>query len=429
MAKKKSKSKIWILIVVILVLIILLGAAFVLFKGNNVMAVTVGKVERKNIVQTVSAIGKIDAETEVKISSETSGEIIYLGVHEGDTVKQGTILVKIKPDIVESMLEQAQAAADASKMGIDVRKAQKDEAEISLKRITELYKKQFASNDELDKAKSAYDQAVSNYQVSLASYQQSLANFKEVKNNMARTTIISPINGIITKLSVEKGEKVVGTAQYAGTELMVVSDLNVMNAMVDVDENDIINVKTGDTTIIEVDAIPDKKLNGVVIEIGHSAAVSQLGTQDQVTNFKVKVRITDRENRLRPGMSCSVDIQTQTREKVLAVPLQAVTVRENQGGGMKSDVPSDDKKDDDNNKKVKFEKPPSVVFVKDGNKVKMTTVKTGISDKGFIEITEGLNENQEIVTGNYLTVSKLLQDGSIVRADSLSEKFKSGEKK
>ncbi len=429
MAKKKSKKKVYITISFLVIIIAAIIIFLVSGKSDAAISVTVSKVEKKTITQTVTAIGKIEAETEVKISSETSGEIVFLAVKEGDTVKANSLLARIKPDIIETQLEQYKAAADAAKVQIDARKLARERAKSELNRISELYAKKFASTDEFEAATNNFDQSEKNYQSALYQYEQALATLKQIQRSADRTTIFSPINGIVTKLSVEKGEKVVGTAQYAGTEMMVISDLSVMNAIVEVDENDIVMVKIGDTARVEIDAIQDVIYKGTVIEIGHSAVQSSLGTQDQVTNFKVKIRLLDKEARLRPGMSCNVDIETETRENVLTIPLQSVTVRDSKlenapdvGSQAIRTVEEDDKK-------KKVERPASVVFIKDGKKVKMVTVKTGISDKGFIEITEGLKEGEEVVSGSYLAISKLLKDGALIKIDSLSKKKKKEEKK
>lgn len=418
MGKKKSKKRLFITFGVILILFVVIILAFVVKGDNDVVKVTTAKVERRTIVQTVSAVGKIEPEVKVKISSETSGEIIYLGVREGDTVKAGQLLVRIKPDIVETQLEQFKSAADAAKLETEVLLAEKIRSESELKRIAELYKKEFASKQEFELAKANFDRAYANYNAGIARYEQALAAYKQMQKSAERTTIRSPINGIVTKLSVEKGEKVVGTAQMAGTEIMEIADLSVMNAIVEVDENDIVQVKVGDSSIIEVDAIPDIIYKGIVWETGHSAITSGLGTQDQVTNFKVKVRFLQPDHKLRPGMSCNVDIQTLKRENVLAVPLQAVTVRlENvekspdvQEGGIQ--------KEGGKEEKIKRPSAPSVVFLNKDGKAKMVQVKTGISDKGYIEIIEGLQEGQEIVSGSFMAVSKQLKDGSTIKVNA-----------
>ncbi len=424
MAKKKSKKKVYITISFLVIIIAAIIIFLVAGKSDAAISVTVSKVEKKTITQTVTAIGKIEAETEVKISSETSGEIVFLAVKEGDTVKANSLLARIKPDIIETQLEQYKAAADAAKVQIDARKLARERAKSELNRVSELYAKKFASTDEFEAATNNFDQSEKNYQSALFQYEQALATLKQIQRSADRTTIFSPINGIVTKLSVEKGEKVVGTAQYAGTEMMVISDLSVMNSIVEVDENDITMVKIGDTARVEIDAIQDVIYKGTVIEVGHSAIQSSLGTQDQVTNFKVKIRLLDREPRLRPGMSCNVDIETETRENVLAIPLQSVTVRDSKLETAPDIGSQDIKAVEEEDKKKKVEHPASVVFVKDGKKVKIATVKTGISDKGFIEITEGLKEGEEVVSGSYMAVSKLLKDGSVIRIDSLSKKKK-----
>lgn len=422
---KKKKLKVWAIAIILVVLLAVVSALLLLNKGDQAIAVTTTKVERRTITQTVSAVGKIEPEIEVKISSETSGEIQFLGVREGDTVRLGQLLVRIKPDILESQLEQFRAAANASKIEIEIAKTELERSENDLKRIADLYKKEFASKQEFELAKANYEKAKSSYSVTLARYEQAQANLRQVEKTLSRTVITSPINGIVTSLSVQKGEKVVGTAQMAGTEMMRISDLGVMNAMVEVDENDVVLVKVGDTSKIEIDAFSDKSYKGVVVEVGHSAVIAQQGTQDQVTNFKVKIRLLETEEKLRPGMSCNVEINTETKQNVLAIPLQAVTVRESKSSDIEFSGGIEVKKIDDNSDKKKNQtKIQSVVFVKKDNNVKQVNVKTGISDKGFIEILEGLNEGDEVVSGNYLAVSRLLQDGSIIKIDTTKKRTK-----
>ena len=432
MAKKKSKKKLFIILGIIFLFVLLIGIIVVKSSGIKPLPVTVAKVIRKTITQTVSAVGKIQPETEVKVSPETSGEVIFFGVKEGDYVKTGQLLVRIKPDIIETQMEQYKEGAEAAKVDIDARKADVDKTKADLKRATELYAKSFLSKEEFDRADAAFKQAESGYQGSLHRYTQSLAALKQFEKSFLRTTIYSPMSGVVTKLSIEKGETALGTAQMQGTEMMRISDLNVMNAVVDVDENDIVHVKIGDTARVEVDAIPNKVLKGVVLEIGHSAITSQLGTQDQVINFSVKIRLIDAENQLRPGMSCSVEIETETKVNTLAVPQQAVTIRDSVFN-TKSDLTQDEQelktKADEEKDKQKQKRPESIVFIYDNQKAKIKKVKTGISDKGFIEILEGLKEGDDIISGSYFTVSKLLQDGSMVYIDTMSNKKKNWDKK
>ena len=418
MAKKKSKKTLIIVINIIVVAAIVVIIS-ITKQGNGAIDVTTSNVEKRTITQTVSAIGTIEPETEVKVSSQTSGEIIYLGVKEGDTVKANQLLVRIKPDIIDAQLKQMEASAEASKMDIATREAEKDKLKAELTRITELFKKEFASQKELDIAKAAYEQSVSGYKSSMARYEQALAALQQTKREQERTSIFTPMGGVVTSLSVEMGEKVVGTGMMAGTEMMRVSDLSVMNAVVEVDENDIVMVSIGDTAMIEVDAIPDKKYKGVVLEIGHSAISASQGTQDQVVNFKVKIRFIDEEPKLRPGMSCNVDINTETKYNVIAVPLQAVTIRDaklDAQPDLMKETTTDKKKNDVN------EKPQSIVFIYNNGKAKLTKVETGISDKGFIEIKSGLSEGDKVISGTFLAVSKLLNDGSPVKIDSLGKK-------
>jgi len=427
MAKKKNSKMKWILITLIPI-VVLISVYMVFFKKtDDSIVVTTAKVGRKTIVQKVSAVGNIKPETEVKISSETSGELIFLGVQEGDTVSKGQILAKVKPDIIETQLKQQEAALDAAKMEIEFQKANVEQTKAIFLRTKELFGKEFASKQDLENAKANYDKAQSQYQSSLARFEQSQASLSQIKRSADRTTIYSPIDGVVTSLAVELGEKILGTAQFQGTEIMRVADLNVINAIVEVDENDIVLIEKGDSVKIEIDAFKDKLFSGYVLEIGHSAIVSNTGSQDQVTNFEVKVRLVDYNNKIRPGMSCAVKIETETRKDVLSVPLGAVTVRTTMGkdgmeGGMRGGPRgsgSGEGRARTNNDEKKFEdmKPKPVVFVKENNLAIMRKVEVGISDNGFIEIVKGLKEGEEIVSGNYAAVSKDLSDSSKIKLE------------
>lgn len=421
MAKKKKSKLKWIILSIILILILTFVYFSFFVKQDNSIVVTTAKVAQRTIVQKVSAVGSIKPETEVKISSETSGELIYLGVKEGDTVSQGQVLAKVKPDIIETQLKQQEAALDAAKMDIEFQKANVEQTKAIFLRTKELFGKEFASKQDLENAKANYDKAQSQYQSSLARYEQSQASLSQIKRSADRTTIYSPINGVVTSLLVELGEKILGTQQFQGTEIMKVADLNIVNAIVEVDENDIVLIEKGDTARVEIDAFPNKIFNGYVIEIGHSAIVSNTGSQDQVTNFEVKIRLLDYNRKIRPGMSCAVKIETDIRENVLAVPLQAVTVRTNVNkkeemrGGLR-------KVEDD--KQMMGGRPKPVVFIKEGNKAILNPVEVGISDNGFIEVINGLKEGQEIISGNYAAVSKELNDSSLIRIESEEQKGK-----
>ncbi len=419
---KKSRARIWWIIIIILVCLGVAGGVLYMKGRDTSTKVQVEKVERRTITQSVSAIGKIQPETEVKISSEASGEIIFLGAKEGDLIRKNQLLARIKPDLVETQLDRA--SLKASQVAIEIAKVEMDRSESELKRVSSLYAKEYASKQDLETAKANFDRASGQYQTALSDKVRNQAALKQVEVSLSRTSIYSPMEGTLTKLSVESGEKVVGTAQMQGTEMMRISDLHVMNAIVDVDENDVVKVKLGDTARVKIDAYPDKIFNGFVYEISHSPKQKGIGTQDEVIDFEVKIRLIDREETLRPGMSCNVEIETETHQNVLAVPLQAVTIRND-----------DSKKWDDEEKKdgaiqtekvsqpkVKDNRPPQVVFTVDNRKAKSARVETGISDKGYIEVKSGLKEGQTIVTGSYNTVSKVLQDDMVIQVDSASKK-------
>ncbi|MBK9246961.1 MAG: efflux RND transporter periplasmic adaptor subunit [Ignavibacteria bacterium] len=423
MAKNNSKAKVitWILIGVVVCGGV--GAFIVASKRDQGTSVTIEKVSRRNITQIVSAIGKIQPETEVKISSEASGEVVFLGAKDGDTVKTNQILVRIKPDLIETQLEQFEASARSSQVAIDAVKAEVSRTEADLKRISELYKKEFASREEFDRAKSNFEQAQSRYQSSISDYNRAVSALKQVKVQATRTSIFAPMNGVVTSRTVELGEKVLGTAQMQGTEMMRIADLSVMNALVDVDENDIVNVKIGDTARVTVDALPDKSITGIVIAIAHSAKVNKLGTQDEVTNFQVKIRIVDNDAKLRPGMSCNVDIETETHRDVLSVPLQSVTVRDTAFNSSPDITQSRLKNIDEDKNKRASKRPPAVVFLNDNLKAKMVHVETGLSDRGYIEIKSGLTEKAVVISGSFQAVSRDLKDGALIKVDT-SQKMK-----
>lgn len=422
---KKSRTGLWILISTLVVLAAI-AAYYLYYKGKDSSTkVQVETVGRRSITQTVSAIGKIQPETEVKVSSEASGEIIQLNVKEGDFVNRGTLLARIKPDLFETQLEQYRVSVKSSAVAIDIAKVEMERSEIDLKRVSELYKKEYASKQEFETAKAAYDRAQGQYQQMLNDKLRAEAALKQVEVSASRTTIYAPMSGTVTKLDVESGEKVVGTAQMQGTEMMRISDLNVMNAIVDVDENDVVKVKLGDTAKVKIDAFPDSTFVGYVYEISHSPKQKGIGTQDEVINFEVKIRLIGKEVRLRPGMSCSVEIQTETHANVLAVPLQAVTIRKpEQKNGEEKDKDGQITTTKVGENSKKDERPPQVVFIYDNGKAKEQKVETGISDKGYIEVKSGIKDGQTVISGSYNTIAKVLQDDMKVKIDTTSAKKK-----
>ena len=416
---KRTFSKKTIVIVIVSIVVVLAVVSIIVGKGDTTTHVSVESVGRRTITETVSAIGKVQPQTEVKISSEASGEVVFLGAKEGDSIRKGQLLVRIKPDLIETQMQQFEAALESAKVGITIAKVEVDRADQELKRVLALYQKQYASKQEMEIAKATYDRASGQYQTALSEKTRNEAALKQVRVSLSRTSIYAPISGVLTKLSIELGEKVVGTAQMQGTELMRISDLNVMNAIVDVDENDVVKVHTGDTTHVKIDAYPNREFLGYVSEVSHSPKQVGVGTQDEVINFEVKVRLLDKEVTLRPGMSCSVEIETETHANVIAVPLQSVTIRteaksQEGGDGMTTTSVKEDKRRDT--------RPPQVVFLVVNGKAKMVRIESGLSDRDYIEVVSGVKEGQTVVSGSYNTIAKVLHDSMAVNIETPKKK-------
>jgi HlyD family secretion protein len=413
--------------------------------------VAVTKASQKDIVETVSASGKIQPEIEVKLSPEVSGEIVELTVKEGDLVKKGQLLCKIRPDILVSGYERTVASYNAQKASVAGAEQQIIQAQVNLKNIEarfkrnqSLYKDKVISAAEFDAAQAEYQTAKSNLESARQSLvgakfglQQSGAGVKEASDNLARTNIYAPVDGIVSKLNVEKGERVVGTAQMTGTEIMTIANLSSMEVNVEVNENDINRLSLGDTAVIEVDAFMDKKFKGIVTEIASSASV--VGTSaDQVTNFAVKIRIlpesygtlTNKGNSsspFKPGLSATVDIQTE-RTRGLIVPIQSVTIREEEKSkDSKVDGPA---KDEEEQKKKDKTKPKAkeYVFVVEAGKVKQVEVKTGIQDDQNIIIISGLKPGQQVVSAPYAAISKMLKNDMAVEVVEKEKLFSTDKK-
>lgn len=417
---KKSIGKKKIAIIAIVVIAIAAVVLAVFGRGDKATTVTVENVSRRTITETVSAIGKIQPETEVKISSEASGEVIYVGAKEGDSIRKGQLLVRIQPDLIETQVDQFRAALASAKVGIEIAKAELERAEADMKRVLSLYQKQFASKQEMETSKAAYERALGQYQTALTEKSRTEAALKQISVSLSRTSIYAPIGGVLTKLDIEQGEKVVGTAQMQGTEMMRISDLNVMNAIVDVDENDVVKVHVGDTARVKIDAYPNREFLGFVAEVSHSPKQKGIGTQDEVINFEVKIRLVDKEITLRPGMSCSVEIETETHSNVLSVPLQSITIRSD---AKKIAEPTDEMATTSvRETKRRDMRPPQVVFVVENGKVRMVTIESGLSDSDFIEVKNGLKDGQTVVSGSYNTISKVLRDSMTVVVENTKKK-------
>ncbi len=454
------KKIIWIIIIGVLTV-----AGVFIFKkysGTKAISVITETAKKRNIVETVSANGKIQPEVEVKISSDVSGEIVELFVKEGNQVKKGDILCKINPLIYESNLSRMEATLNGAKANLSNSKARLEQVkasyvniEASYLRNKKLLEQGAISQSDFDIAKAAYDGAIAdvkgageNVNASDYNVKSTEASLKEAKDNLAKTIIFSPVSGTVSKLNKEKGERVVGTAQMEGTEIMRLANLNEMEVSVDVNENDIVRVHSGDTTLIEVDAYIDRKFKGVVTEIANSANTTGV-TAEQVTNFTVKIRILQESYQdlvnankysapFRPGMSATVDIQTKEAKNIISVPIQSVTTRtdssafleknvknqeEGEQGIVVNNTNDDDKKDLKDVLKVEV-----CVFVFSDGKAKMVKVKTGIQDSNYIEITEGIKDGDEVISGPYSAIAKQLKDATEVKKVDKSELY-SGSKK
>lgn len=420
-----SKKTVYFLLggaIVIIATLIGLSKAGVIGNKDEGKEVEISKVVASTIVETVSATGKIQPEIEVKLSSMVSGEIIALNVKEGQVVKKGDLLVKINPDLYTSGLDRSMANLSGTKAGLTQSEASYKEAKANYERNKTLYDKGVISKSDWDKAISSYEVAKAARQNSYYNVQSASASVTEAKDNLGRTLIYAPADGTISVLNVELGERVLGTQQMAGTELLRVANLNNMEVEVDVNENDIVKVKIGDEANVEVDAYLKKKFKGVVTSISNSA--SSTLTSDQVTNFKVKVRILKESYQdllegqpstyspFRPGMTATVDIITKTKSNVLAVPISSVVVKSDTTAvkDFKVEDPSEDKKVAPKSDK-KFE----CVFVKVGDKAKIRIIKTGIQDDTNIEVLTGLKPGDVVITGPYTTVSKELNSGDKVK--------------
>ncbi|MGB7786951.1 MAG: efflux RND transporter periplasmic adaptor subunit [Salinimicrobium sp.] len=413
---KKKTLYIIIGIAVVLIALLIVGKKAGWFgKSGNFKEVEITEVERTDIVEKVSATGKIQPEVEVKLSSEVSGEIIELPVVEGQQVQKGDLLVRVNPELYQSSLERSRAGLQNIRAGLAQAEASLREAQSNYDRNQKLFEKGIISKAEWDRIVSAYEVAQASRQSAFYNVKSAEASVNEAVENLGRTNIYAPMSGTISSLSAELGERVVGTQQMAGTEILRVADLGDMEVEVDVNENDIVKVSIGDSTIVEVDAYLKQQFKGIVTEISNSA--NSALTADQVTNFKVKVRILEESydhllkgkpenySPFRPGMTATVDIITNKKVDVVAVPISAVVVT--------ADTSSAKKKEADKAKlsEQKFE----TVFVKEGEEAKRRVIKTGIQDDALIEVTEGLEVGEEVITGPYNTVTKSLKPGDKVQ--------------
>lgn len=443
MKKKSNKFLPYIIaLAVILIIVLVVGKKQGWFGKDFEINVATKVVESRTITEQITANGKVQPETEIKISPDVSGEIIEMDIEEGDEVKKGQLLLVIKPDIYIQSLNRAQASLSSSQARLAQTDARLIESDMAFKRSNSLFKQDAIPVSDFETAQASFKVAQSEVKAAQFAVKSAEASVAEAQEQLVKTKIYAPMDGTVSRKNVEKGERVVGTNMYAGTELLVIANLHLMEVKVDVNENDIVRVNLNDTALVEVDAYLGRKFKGLVTEIANSANVVA-GSTDQVTNFNVKILLLDSSYKdltdsvsgkkypFRPGMSATVDIQTETRMNVISVPIQAVTTR-----SLKSNTPVEPKKEEAEKpegeteavttQKVKTneEDKVEVVFVYKEGKVFKQAVKTGIQDSENIEILEGLKAGDEIVVAPFNAINKLLNDSTLVKKVDEKELFK-----
>ena len=437
--KRRMRRRRWILFGSAGAALLLILAFIVAGKREKPIPITTEKAMRRTILQTVSATGKIQPETEVKISPEVAGEIIELPIEDGMQVKKGDLLVKIKPDSYKALLEQQEAAISAAKANNLQQKATMLKTQHDFQRAKDLFDKKLISEQEYNAAEAANDVAKNTYESSLHEIERAQASSSQARDQLEKTTIYAPMDGTVTVLNSKLGERLVATNQFAGTEVLRVADLSHMQAVVDVNENDVVNVKIGDKADVKIDAYADRKFHGVVQQIANTGKTTGAGTQEEVTNFEVKIRIDDHDVALRPALSCTADIETNMVKDAVAVPMQSVTIRTGDTNLSPEEIEKQKQRiaarDKDDNKaelsndrlekqtqKEEREKLVKVVFVKNGNKAHMVKVTTGIADDSYMEIKSGIKPGDEVIAGSYSAISRKLKEGAKVAYDKEAAK-------
>ena len=406
--KNNKILKILLPIVVLLLIFAVIGKKAGWFGKALTVKVAVENAEKRVIVETITANGKIQPEKEVKISPDVSGEIVELTIKEGDHVEKGQLLLRIKPDTYISQRDRSMAAISSARARLAQSEAQFTQAELSFNRSKQLFEEQTVSKSDFEQAQASYTVAKAEVDAAKFSVISAEASLKEANEMLIKTSIYAPISGTVSMLLVELGERVAGTNLMAGTELLRVADLSRMEAQVQVNENDIPRVKLGDTALIEVDAYLDQKFKGIVSEIANSAKTTGVSA-DQVTNFDVKILVLPQSyqkliaagnsNPFRPGMSATVDIQTESKADVITVPIQSVTTR------------TDTTK---TSTTISNEDIRTIVFVADGQYARAKDVKTGVQDNTYIEIISGIAVNDKVISAPFSAISKKLSDSTLI---------------
>lgn len=444
------RKRTWIIIslVAVIILLVALKKGGVIGK-NEAVKVAVEKVERRTITETVNASGKVYPEIEVKVSPDISGEIVELNVQEGDSVRRGQVLAKIYADIYTTQRDQASAVVSQEKARVDNARAQlpglkaaRDFAQRTFDRQKQLLDEKVISRAEFEQAQNALQTAEANYNAALetvrggqAGVASAQANLQRANKDLSRTSVLAPMDGIVSLLNVKKGERVVGNSMMAGTEMMRIADMNKIEVRVDVGENDIPKVSLGDSALVEVDAYSNRKFKGIVTQIASSSVLAaqqtQMTTSTDVTNYKVYIRLLPSSYNdlldpsrpksfpFRPGMSASADIQTNTKTNVVAVPINAVTTREKGtdkvGGQNNAEKPTEQGMQETEKSTLSSDLDEVVFVVQADGSVKKVNVKTNIQDINYIEVTSGLNEGVQVVSSPYNVISKTLKDGMKVK--------------
>jgi HlyD family secretion protein len=430
----KTKGR-WLLIGGILLIVAMGVGVYLKNRGTDKgTVVTIEKATIRTLTQYVTATGKIQPEIEVKISPEVSGEIIELPLREGAVVKKGDLLVSLKSDNYRYQVDQREADLAAARAMAVQNQAQLQKAKSDFQRSDDLFKRQLLSDSDYLAAKTTVEVAQANYDNAVAQIRRADGLLKQAQDQLEKTTIYSPMDGTVSSLTSEVGERVVATGQFSGTEVMRVANLDDMEVRVNVNENDVVNVKIGDPARITIDAYPGRRFAGVVKEIASTAKTQGANTQEEVTNFEVRIRISDKDIQLRPGMSANADIETKTVENVVSVPIQSVTVRSREGAKTVEQLAADRDKDlkakqgegaaqaenerqQRDRERADREALQRVVFVKQGDVVKMVPVETGIADTTHMEIKSGVKEGDEVVSGSFSVITRTLKDDMKVRLE------------
>jgi len=444
--RKKSRKGLYIILSLVLVVVVLGVVAALKGGGPKSISVTTEKAIVKTITQLVSATGRVQPEVEVKISAEVAGELIELPVVEGQQVKSGDLLTRIKPDNYKAQVEQMQAALASSKARVVQSQSQAEKCQLDFTQVEALFKRGLVSETEFNSGRSTLRVAQANLEASQADFDRAEGALRQAEDLLSKTTVYSPRDGTISILNCKLGERVVATGQFSGTEIMRVADLQKMEVRVNVNENDVVNVKIGDSARIRVDAFQGQDFHGFVREIANTARTTGQGSADEVTNFEVRISIKDPGVQLRPGMSATADVETRIVKDVIAVPSQCVTVRTKDKNMTAEDVQAQrtveaaQKQNDGaatavndaqrrEQERLDRENLQRVVFLRAGGKVEMRKVVTGLMDNTHTQIVSGLKEGDEVVAGPYRAITQELKDGGLIRLQPVKKDEKKDEAK